>query len=213
MGTESPKDRKEGIARLWAGIQAWVRDKFWYIVVAGSSVTVGLAVAAAYGAVIDYTHSLDFCAHTCHEMESTVYQEYVHSKHFRNEQGVVVVCADCHVPHNNWPATFATKVKASLELWPHFFGGMSNKATFEAHRYELAKQVWAHFAATNARECKGCHQYQNMVLEDQRPSVRAQHTDAMKSDENCLDCHKGLVHKKFDDPAQTKPGSNNFDIQ
>jgi nitrate/TMAO reductase-like tetraheme cytochrome c subunit len=24
----------------------------------------------------------------------------------------------------------------------------------------------------------------------------------MKSNENCLDCHKGLTHKKFEDPSQ-----------
>ncbi len=197
----------------WMRVREFVREKFWYFVVAGLSVVVGVALTAAYASVIDYTASLNFCAHTCHEMESTVYREYTHSKHFRNEQGVVVACSQCHVPHDNWPATFAAKVNASLELWPHFVGREYITERFEPRRYDLAKKVWAHFAETNARECKSCHHYSNMILADQRPSVRAQHSDAMKTDENCLDCHKGLVHKKFEEPSQAKPGGGGFDIQ
>jgi nitrate/TMAO reductase-like tetraheme cytochrome c subunit len=197
----------------WACVQKFVREKFWFIVVAGVAVVVGIAISATYATAIDYTASLNFCAHTCHEMEATVYQEYTHSKHFKNEYGVVVACPQCHVPHDNWPATFWAKANAALELWPHFFGGYSNPAVFEKHRLELAKEVWAKFKATNARECKACHHYSNMVLEDQRPSVRAQHTDAMKADENCLDCHKGITHKKFEDPSDAKPAAGGFDIQ
>lgn len=196
---------------LWARLQEFVREKFWYIVVSGGSVAVGLIIAGVYASAIDYTSSLNFCAHTCHEMEATVYAEYTHSKHFKNEQGVVVVCAQCHVPHDNWPATFAAKAAAAMELWPHFMGGESDPKVFEKRRLALAMKVWAHFKETNARECKACHHYQNMVLEDQRPSVRAQHTDAMKSDENCLDCHEGITHKKFEDP-NAKPASTGFDI-
>jgi nitrate/TMAO reductase-like tetraheme cytochrome c subunit len=40
-----------------------------------------------------------------------------------------------------------------------------------------------------------------MILSEQRPSIRAQHTDAMKKNENCLDCHKWLVHKQLIKPA------------
>ncbi len=172
----------------------------------------GLAIAGAYATVVDYTNSLNFCAHTCHEMESTVYQEYTHSKHFKNEQGIVVVCSQCHVPQNNWTGTLGHKFMATFELWNHFVDREYLTENFTPRRLELAQKVWAGFAATNARECKACHKYSNMVLEDQRPSIRAQHTDAMKKDENCLDCHKGLTHNKPEDPnAVVAPAS--FDIQ
>ncbi len=183
------------------------------IVIVGVSVAVGLGMAGAYGSVVDYTNSLNFCAHTCHEMEDTVYQEYTHSKHFKNEQGVVVVCSQCHVPQHSWPLTFGHKFMATFELWNHFVGGESQTKNFTPHRLALAKKVWASFAATNARECKACHKYSNMVLDDQRPSVRAQHVDAMKTDENCLDCHKGVTHKKFDEPSAAPAGGGGFDIQ
>jgi nitrate/TMAO reductase-like tetraheme cytochrome c subunit len=197
----------------------WARSRSQYIVVAGVFLLIGIGAAAAYATAIDFTNRLDFCAHSCHEMELTVYQEYTHSKHFKNEYGVVVKCSQCHVPHDNWPATFYAKALASLELYTHFtvFMGRSPenvKAAFERRRLDLAKKVWASFAATNARECKSCHKYSNMVLEEQRPSIRAQHTDAMKTDENCLDCHggKGLTHKELEMPSAT-PASTGFDIK
>ncbi len=193
----------------------FVRQRIKYFIVGGVAVVVGLGLAGSYAFVVDYTSSLNFCAHTCHEMEATVYTEYTHSKHFKNEQGVVVACAQCHVPQNNWPGTFTHKVAASFELWNHFVLGESNPVKFETRRHILAKKVWAEFAATNARQCKACHKYSNMVLEDQRPSIRAQHTDAMKTDENCLDCHKGLTHKSMEDapPPPAKGAAGGFDVQ
>lgn len=199
---------------VWRALKAFVRNRFQFIVVAGASLFVGVALVAAYGSVIDYTHSLQFCAHTCHEMEATVYEEYTHSKHFKNPQGVVVVCADCHVPHHNWPATFVKKFYATFELWNHFVDREYDLKNFNPRRPMLAKLVDDEFAANNARECKSCHKYANMVLAEQRTSVRAQHTDAMKTDQNCLDCHKGITHKKFEDASTAKPASSDsFDIQ
>lgn len=169
----------------------------------------GLALSAVYATAIQYTNTLGFCAHTCHEMESTVFEEYTHSKHFKNQYGVVVVCSQCHVPHNNWVLTMGRKIQATFELWDHFAGTINTPDKFEAHRFELAKKAWAGFTANNARECKACHSYANMLLDQQRPSIQAQHADAMKTNENCLDCHKGLTHKAPVDPAAKPAG---FDL-
>lgn len=192
-------------------VREFIRSNSKLLIVAGVSMVTGIGLAGAYGSAIDYTSHLDFCAHNCHEMESTVYREYTHSKHFKNQQGVVVVCADCHVPHHDWPATFVTKFFATFELWNHFVDREYILDRFEPRRLMLAKKVWAEFESNNAKTCKSCHRYKNMVLEDQRTSVRAQHTDAMKTDQNCLDCHKWIVHKRLEKPAASAPAS--FDIQ
>jgi cytochrome c-type protein NapC len=181
-------------------IQQFIENWNKVIIVAAVSVVIGIGLAASYASVIDYTSSLNFCAHTCHEMEATVYQEYTHSKHFKNEYGVVVACPQCHVPQNHWALTFGHKLFAAFEIKDHFVERLYEVKNFTPKRLELAKQVWKGFAETNARECKACHQYKNMLLDEQRSSIRAQHTDAMKTDENCLDCHKGVVHEKPVDP-------------
>ena len=194
--------RLQVLGALWQRIAGFVRSRFAFIVVAGVSVVAGLCMAAGYATVIDYTNSLNFCAHSCHEMQSTVYAEYTRSKHFKNAQGVVVVCTDCHVPHNNWLAVLATKFTKSLEIWHHYVDREYIPEKFNARRPILEKRVWAHFAADNAAECKACHKFGNMVLEDQNPAARAMHTQAMKTDGNCLDCHKGLVHTIVGGPAE-----------
>ena len=88
-------------------ITAFVRRRFAFIVVAGVFLVVGLGLAAAYATAIDYTNKLSFCANTCHEMHDTVYAEYTHTKHFKNEQGVVVACAR----------------RATPRIWPHRCNG------------------------------------------------------------------------------------------
>lgn len=184
----------EKLRALWQTLSAFVRNQYLYLVVAAGSVVIGIALSASYATVIDYTSSLHFCAYTCHEMESTVYAEYMHSKHFKNAHGVVVVCADCHVPHHDWSATLATKFMASFEIWNHVVDREYDLKNFNPRRLILAKRVWAHFAADNARECKACHKFANMVLTEQNPAARAMHTEAMKRDANCLECHKGITH-------------------
>lgn len=204
------------MASFVQSVTGFVKTKFQYILVAGVALVVGLGLAGAYATAIDYTNQLSFCANTCHEMHDTVYQEYTQSKHFKNEFGVTVACAQCHVPQNNWTGTLGHKIMASFELYNHFILGESDPKVFSTRRLELAKKVWAGFKATNARECKACHHYSNMLLDEQRPSIRAQHEDAMKTDENCLDCHKGITHKKFEDAEPAKPGApagGSFDIQ
>ncbi len=200
--------------RIWTTFSGFVCSNLKWIAVAGGFTFFGLALSAVYASTLDYVSTLDFCAHTCHEMEATVYQEYTQTKHFKNEHGVVVTCAQCHVPHNNWPATLKSKVLASFELWNHFVDQEYKLENFNPRRPALAEKVWAQFAATNARECKACHQYSNMVLEEQRPPVRAQHEDAMKIDQNCLDCHKGITHDlSKEQPASANPAGDGFDLQ
>ncbi|MDE2030317.1 MAG: NapC/NirT family cytochrome c [Alphaproteobacteria bacterium] len=193
-------------------ILKFIKEKRAFLLTAAGFIAIGIGLSAAYGTAVQYTNTLGFCANTCHEMHDTVYQEYSHSKHFKNEFGVVVACPQCHVPQNDWVHTMGHKILATFELWDHWTGRVDTKEKFEAHRLELAKKVWADFAATNARECKACHHYANMVLDEQRPSIRAQHRDAMKTDENCLDCHKdtGLTHNR---PEEKQSAPLSFDIQ
>ena len=188
----------------------WLRSNLRFVLFASLFVVIGIALSATYGTVVQHTNTLNFCAHSCHELESTVYQEYTQSKHFKNDYGVVVACPQCHAPQNDWLQRMTHNILAIHDVWSHWIGRVDTTEKFEAHRLELANRVWDDFKKTNARECKNCHAYSNMVLENQRPSVRAQHTDAMKIDENCLDCHKGLAHKKVQQNAAPDP--TNFEI-
>ena len=143
--------------------RGFVRSNLKIIVVAGVSVLVGIGLAAGYATALDYTSSLNFCAHTCHEMESTVFQEYMQSKHYKNEQGVVVVCAQCHVPHDNWPAVLGRKAMRARAV--DALRGlraarvpMASRGPFKQRRFDLAKRVWAAVYGEQRRRMQGLPQ-------------------------------------------------------
>jgi len=155
----------------------------------------GLAVAGATASFVQYSNSLEFCI-SCHEMESTVYQEYKESSHYQNPSGVRAVCADCHVPHDNWIATLWRKMQASVnELPNHFLGKIDTKEKFEAHRLEMAEIVWDKMKANDSKNCRSCHVREAMLLSEQRTRAQKQHQSARDEGQTCIECHDGLVHK------------------
>lgn len=172
---------------------------------------IGLVALGTWVTTIEHTNHTEFCI-TCHIMRDSVYQEYMHSAHYSNKFGVRVGCPDCHVPQYSWIDEVFAKVDTIGELYSFFLQGKDTAEALEKDRPELAKHVWAKFAATNARECKHCHNYSAMVAEEQKPSARVSHGDAMKIDQNCVECHKGLTHKPVQAAAPVKD-SDNFDVQ
>jgi nitrate/TMAO reductase-like tetraheme cytochrome c subunit len=193
------------------GLGAWLRRRWQLGMVAMVGMLIGGAAFASWITVIEYTNHTEFCI-TCHVMKDTVYQEYTKSSHFSNKFGAHAGCPDCHVPQYSWYEEAKAKIGTAKELYAFFFQGMSNVETFEKARPQLAKDVWAKFEATNARECRHCHDYSNMISAEQAPSARAMHDAASIKNENCVNCHKGITHKNYAVKAET-PDSDNFDVK
>lgn len=154
----------------------------------------GIVFWGGFNTFMEYSNSYAFCT-SCHEM-SWVDEEYRKSHHFNNPSGVRAVCADCHVPRE-WTAKLTRKVQATFnELPAKMLGTISTKEKFEAKRLELAENVWAAMKENDSRECRNCHSEASMVLADQKKRARTQHEDAKQTGETCIDCHKGVAHKK-----------------
>ncbi len=158
-------------------------------------VLTGVIMSGAFASYVQYTNTLEFCL-SCHEMESTVWQEYKESPHYQTKAGVRPSCADCHVPYKNWMKMVWHKVGASKELYGHFITGtIDTKEKFEAKRLELAKIVWARMEANDSENCRNCHNTDAWNLALQKPRARGQHEEAVLNGETCIDCHKGIAHK------------------
>ena len=69
----------------------------------------------------------------------------------------------------------------------------------------------ANVAATNARECRHCHDYSSMIADQQKPSAAAKHAEASKTNANCVECHKGITHKNFEVKAAA-PAPTDFNV-
>ncbi|MDR3416165.1 MAG: NapC/NirT family cytochrome c [Nevskia sp.] len=210
--SDAERDPGKGSGSGKHGLWAWIKAKRIVLLCMAGAMFLGWASFGTWMSTIEYTNHTAFCIR-CHVMKDTVYAEYTQSKHFKNEFGVVAGCPDCHVPQNSWIHEVGVKWKAGFELFD-FIAGMNTVEKFTPIRPELAKKVWKHFADTNARECKRCHSYSNMVLEEQPGRAQRMHTEAVKTDANCVDCHKGITHKKFDvEEAATGAADGGFDVK
>ena len=141
---------------------------------------------------LDATNSTQFCI-GCHEMKSTVYQEYKSTVHYTNRTGMQAGCPDCHVP-KEFGHMLVAKVMASHDLWGMFMGTINTKEKFEAKRMELAQNQWRKMKSSDSRECRNCHSFDGMNANKQRPSAQKKHAIATQEGKTCIDCHKGIAH-------------------
>jgi len=158
---------------------------------------VGVIFWGGFNTAMEATNTLTFCI-SCHEMEENVYQEYRKTIHFTNRAGVRATCSDCHVP-DPWVHKVVRKIQASNELLHKALGTVSTPEKFDAKRLQLAQNVWRVMKKTDSRECRNCHDFTTMNPESQKPRARKQHMNAMEQGSTCIDCHKGIAHKKVHD--------------
>ena len=170
----------------------------------------GIVMWGGFNTAMEATNTLPFCI-SCHEMESTVYQEYKHSVHFTNRSGVSATCSDCHVPRE-WLPKVIRKIHASKELYHWIKGSIDTPEKFEAKRHELATRVWDSMKATDSRECRNCHQFSVMALEDQARFAARIHGDAPAKGRTCIDCHKGITHKLPQIESQSMADGKDLDM-
>ncbi|SFT66469.1 trimethylamine-N-oxide reductase (cytochrome c), cytochrome c-type subunit TorC [Pseudovibrio denitrificans] len=153
----------------------------------------GIVFWGGFHTAMDYTNTLDFCV-SCHEMRSTVYEEYKKSPHFSNASGVQAVCSDCHVPKETYPKILR-KIKAAKEVYSKLTGKIDTKEKFEAHRLTMAKSVWAEMEANDSQQCRNCHKQDSMDFAKQHPKASETMQKGFKDGETCISCHKGIAHK------------------
>jgi cytochrome c-type protein NapC len=192
-GSDEGSSGGGAISRLWR----WLRRPSGTITVL-TLLVVGFASGVVFwggfNTVIEATNTEQFCI-SCHEMRDNVYAEYKQTIHYSNRTGVRAVCSDCHVP-KDWTHKMIRKVQASRELYGKVMGTIDTKEKFEAKRLELARHEWARMKAADSRECRNCHAFESMNTEAQKPRAKKAHELGQRDKQTCIDCHKGIAHKK-----------------
>ncbi len=156
-------------------------------------IVLGIVLWGGFNTAMEATNTLKFCI-SCHEMESTVYQDYKHSVHASNPSGVRAGCPDCHVP-KEWFPKVVRKIQASAELYHWMVGTIDTKEKFEARRLYLAKRVWKTMKNNDSQECRNCHEFDSMDLVGQARFAARIHRDGISEGKTCIDCHKGIAHQ------------------
>lgn len=183
------------LGKLRVGFRRWL-DVFahhpWILIV------VLLAIGGTSVATLDttdyYFTSQNFCAFTCHVMESP-YKELQQSKHGTTPSGVIPTCADCHVAKR---LTFA--------MWDHFIGtgelfvwltyDFSEPEAFEALRPAAADRARFQMLANDSQTCRECHVME--AIKPVRKRGQRMHTRALEENTTCIVCHYNLVHKEVE---------------
>jgi nitrate/TMAO reductase-like tetraheme cytochrome c subunit len=162
-----------------------------------SGLLLGALLLAFSAYTLEQTNRTEFCI-SCHEMEQTVYQEYLKSPHYRNASGVTAGCADCHVP-NELGAKLVRKIKATRELYHKLLGTIDTPEKFELKREELAIRVWAEMKANDSRACRRCHDDRRMDPHLQSRRAQEKMVPGIEEGKTCIECHQGIAHALPDD--------------
>ncbi|MBS3936236.1 MAG: NapC/NirT family cytochrome c [Sulfuritalea sp.] len=153
----------------------------------------GILFWGGFNTGMEATNAMKFCI-ACHEMRTTVYEEYKTTIHYSNRTGVRATCADCHVPRD-WTNKMIRKVRASYELWGKITGKIDTPEKFEANRMAMAEREWARMRATDSIECRNCHSFEAMSQEAQKKTAHKKHVEARQQGMTCIDCHQGIAHR------------------
>jgi len=155
-------------------------------------IVVGVALVAVFLGELHHSASEEFCI-SCHEMESNVYMEYKNTSHYMNKSGVRATCSNCHLSQNLLQKV-ARKTKAINEVIQHFKGKIDTREKFLEHRMELAQLVWDEMKENDSRECRSCHDAEQMDYTKQTNRAMEQHIQGEKDGKTCIECHKGIAH-------------------
>ncbi|RTZ66351.1 MAG: cytochrome C [Aquificaceae bacterium] len=157
----------------------------------------GAVLMSLFNYGLKATNTTEFCT-SCHSMQNNL-AELKETVHYSSASGVHAGCPDCHVPKAFIPKMIA-KVMAVKDVYHEILGTIDTPEKFEKHRWAMANRVWAKMKATNSRECRTCHSFDRMNLEEQSKSARKRHAAAEKKGKTCIDCHKGIAHEDPDEP-------------
>ncbi|NOY15782.1 MAG: hypothetical protein GXP23_02395 [Gammaproteobacteria bacterium] len=140
--------------------------------------------------------SNEFCAGSCHEMESTVSKEFEESAHGMTASGVRPGCADCHLSERLVPALWEHAIDGTKELFIHLTTDVSEPGAYERFRTAGANRVRLKMLSDDSRNCRSCHDME--AIKPERKRGQRQHANAIEDGTTCIACHYNLVHKEVE---------------
>ncbi|HEY3588775.1 MAG TPA: NapC/NirT family cytochrome c [Buttiauxella sp.] len=167
-------------------------SKKWIFLVCLASIVIGIALTTLTSWGLKKTSETEFCL-SCHTMQAP-YEENQGSAHFINQKGIRAECKDCHIPEGGLDY-LVTKLRASKDVYHEFITNkIDTPEQFEAHRLEMAQSVWAQMKSNDSATCRSCHSMEAMDLQKQNSDAQKMHALAVKENQTCIDCHKGVAH-------------------
>lgn len=161
---------------------------------------------------MDATSTTEFCI-SCHSMKAFVYPDYQQSVHYRNSKGIQASCADCHIPKPLF-AKLARKTASGMkDIYHTMLGTIDTSEKFAAKKPFLDELVREKMKASDSRECRNCHQLEQMDYARQSTSASQSHQSAKQLQKTCIDCHQGVGHKLANRDNEDHNGDSAFQLE
>ena len=158
------------------------------LIVIGFLLGMGVAYASAIG--ILETGDAKFCG-SCHVMSTMVasYEADVHGG--MNKNGIVVKCADCHIPKESLHGYIIEKSRAGMnDVWVNTFGDL------EAIDWEERRTHRSHYTFDSS--CMKCHKnLEEATMGDHKAFIAHKAYFNGSAEKTCVDCHENVGHKNL----------------
>lgn len=157
---------------------------------------------------VKHTSDVNFCG-ACHSMKpmAASYRNSIHGGY--GDSGIMVTCADCHLPHESTAGYMIQKVKTGL--WDVWVETTHDTSKIDWHEKREGRRNWVYDSA-----CLNCHE--NLLL-GTRPNKKAftahkayfakklivSGNDGKKESAKCVDCHKHVGHYQLERHLPPRP--------
>ncbi|MDP2337982.1 MAG: SUMF1/EgtB/PvdO family nonheme iron enzyme [Bacteroidota bacterium] len=180
------------IRSLFTGKRAFI-----WVIIAG--LIVGIAFMFAGNKAVKYTSTDEYCI-SCH-VHPVADQSWKLSSHHDNKAGIIVHCAECHLPPAGHGMLFAKAKHGIIDIYGFYFKDSAQYNWPAKRKLELAKNF------VYVESCVKCHQ--NLFPKTLTTEGENAHLNFMtsKAEVSCLNCHLDVGHY---DPKNKHEHNLNF---
>ncbi len=184
--------------KIWNSVRSLFAGKraFWGVISIG--LFVGVAFMFAGSKAVHYTSTDEYCA-SCH-VHPHAEQSWKLSPHYDNKAGIIVHCAECHLPPEGHGMLFAKAKHGAKDVYGYLFKDSADYKWAAKRKLEMAKKF------TYVESCVNCHK--NLFPKTLTVAGENAHLNYLtsKGEVTCLNCHLDVGH--FDPNAKHEHDAN-----
>ena len=187
--------------KIWNPIRTLFTGKkaFLWVIILG--LVLGAAFMMAGSKAVHYTSTDEYCM-SCH-VHPHAEQSWKLSPHYDNKAGIIVHCAECHLPPEGQGMLFAKALHGAKDVYGYWFKDSADYKWAAKRKLDVAKKF------TYAESCVKCHK--NIFPKTLTVKGENAHLNYLTSKEevSCLNCHLEVGHF---DPNAKHEHDNNFGV-
>jgi formylglycine-generating enzyme len=185
----------------WNSIRNLFTGKSVFLWVILGGLFAGLALMFAGNKVVAYTSTDEYCM-SCH-VHPLAEQSWKLSTHHDNKPGIIVHCAECHLPPKGHGMLFAKAKHGAKDIYGYWFKDSTDYKWAAKRKLEPAKKF------VYIESCIKCHQ--NLFPKTLTVDGENAHLSYLtsKTEVTCLNCHLNVGHF---DPNNKHEHNMNFGV-